>query len=295
VVKNGLTSVKPLSISVCIPAYNEERTIASVLRHVLDSKQDEHFVIKDVIIVSDSTDRTNDIVEKFEEEGSKVRLIKSRKRLGLSGAITLALENVKSDVVVIVDADVFLEPDCISNLVKPFYDVNIYATSGRKIPISVCSIVHAFWNVHHELCLLHPKLCSSIMAFRNGIVNRIPRFFGTPDTYLMSVLEKRMLKVLYVPDAKGRTLEPNDLRGFIAQRKRIYIQHLFLKRCLGYNPPTFNPQLYVKALVRAILNDRIQRILDYLACALIELFSRLAGLLSFREKWQRSYLWEKVR
>jgi len=291
-----LTLVKPLSISICIPAYNEERTIASVLRRILNSKQDEHFVIKDIIVVSDSTDRTNDTVESLMRKGLNVRLIKSRKRLGLSGAINLFLENVKSDVVVIVDADVFLEPDSISNLVKPFYeDVNICATSGRKIPISVCPIVLAFWNVHHELCLLYPKLCSSIMAFRNGIIDRIPRIFGTPDTYIMSVLEKKGLRILYCPNAKGRTLEPNNLGGLIAQRKRIYIQHLVLEKMLKYRPVAFKPQLYLRALLKALLNDRKAEMLNYLICAVVEIFSRLLGLWTFRNEWLSSNTWEKVR
>ena len=291
-----MTLVKPLSISICIPAYNEERTIASVLRRILNSKQDEHFVIKDIIVVSDSTDRTNDTVESLMRKGLNVRLIKSRKRLGLSGAINLFLENVKSDVVVIVDADVFLEPDSISNLVKPFYeDVNICATSGRKIPISVCPIVLAFWNVHHELCLLYPKLCSSIMAFRNGIIDRIPRIFGTPDTYIMSVLEKKGLRILYCPNAKGRTLEPNNLGGLIAQRKRIYIQHLVLEKMLKYRPVAFKPQLYLRALLKALLNDRKAEMLNYLICAVVEIFSRLLGLWTFRNEWLSSNTWEKVR
>jgi cellulose synthase/poly-beta-1,6-N-acetylglucosamine synthase-like glycosyltransferase len=288
--------VKPLSVSVCIPAYNEERIIAPVLRRILGSKQDKHFVIEEVVVIADGTDRTGEIVEKFIGEDSRVRLIKSRKRLGLSGAISLFLKNVKSDVSVIVDADVFLESNSISNLVRPFCeDVSIYATSGRKIPISNCAVVRAFWNVHHELCLLYPKLCSSIMAFRNGIISEIPRSFGTPDTYIMSVMEKRGLRILYVPDAKGRTLEPNNLEGFIKQRKRIYIQHLFLKKVLNYNPVAFNTQLYLKALLKAFLNDNSYEILNYLVCAVAEILSRFIGLLTFRNNWRSSNLWEKVR
>lgn len=288
--------VRPLTVSVCIPAHNEERIIAYTLKHILNSTLDKDFVLKDVTVVSDSTDNTNEFVKEFARLDQRVRLIESRKRLGLSGAINLFLENAESEIIVIIDADVFLKPDSMNALVRPFSRyVDVYATSGRKVPISSCVIVHAFWIVHHELCLLHPKLCSSIIAFRRGVVKKIPPFFGTPDTYLMSILEKKRLKVLYVPAAEGRTLEPNDLKGFIKQRKRIYIQHLFLKKCLSYDPPAFKPRFYIKSMIRAMLNDRKRRILSYLACALIELLSRLMGLLSFKKEWRESYLWEKVR
>lgn len=292
-------NIKPLSVSVCIPAYNEEMTIAHVLKRVLNNVTnltDDHFTFKDIIVVSESVDKTNEIVEGFIKLNPRVRLILSHKRLGLSGAISIAIKNAKSNIIVIVDADVFLKPYSISALIQPFNsNINVYATSGRKIPISNCAIVHTFWSIHHELCLIYPKLCSSIMAFRTEMVNGIPQFFGTPDTYLMSLLEKRGLKVVYVPDAKGETLEPNDLRGFIAQRKRIYIQHLFLKKCLGYNPPAFKFRLYIIALIKAMLNDRMYRALNYLACALIELYSRLIGLFVYRKEWRKSHFWEKVR
>jgi len=285
---------QPLSVSVCIPAYNEEKTIFMCLKCITTSII-KHFRLKDVVVVSDSTDRTNEIVERFIKLDSRIKLISNSRRLGLSRAISIAVKNTKSDVIVVIDADVFLKPCSIDALIRPFYNnINVYATTGRKIPISECSIVHAFWNIHHELCLIHPKLCSSIMAFRRELVCEIPQYFGTPDTFLMMLLEKRGLRVAYVASAEGKTLEPNSLRSFMAQRKRIYIQHLFLKKISGYNPPAFRFSLYAKALAKAILKDK-GRILDYLACTLIEFFARLLGLFAFRKEWEKSYLWEKVR
>jgi len=290
---------KPLTVSICVPAYNEEKSIAYVLKRVLNAANNvsnKNFIVKDVVVVSESTDRTNEIVREFGNLDPRVKLLESRKRLGLSGAITLFLKRTKSDVVVIIDADVFLSPNALRALLLPFYkEPRLYATSGRKTPISRSSIVRAFWRIHHELCLLRPKLCSSIMAFRSGIIKEIPRIFGTPDTYIQSVLERKGLHILYVPTAEGQTLEPNTIRGFIAQRERIYVQHLLLEETLNYRPPAFNPQLYLTALIRALLNDRKTKALDYLACATLELFSRLLGLWRFKKEYLKSYVWEKVR
>lgn len=284
---------KPLSVSVCIPAYNEEKSISYVLKSIVNSRLNEFFILEKIVVVSDSTDKTNEIVEGFIKFDPRVKLISSNKRLGLSRAISIAIKNTKSDILVVIDADVLLKPHSINALIVPFFsNIDVYATTGRKIPVSNNSIVHAFWEVHHELCLIHPKLCSSIIAIRRELVDEIPPFL-VPDTFLMSLLETRGLKVVYVPNAVGRTLEPNDLRGFIAQRKRIYIQHLFLKKVLGYNPPAFRFSLYAVALTRAILKNG--KIFNYLACAFVEFFARLEGLLTFKKEYKRSYIWEKVR
>jgi cellulose synthase/poly-beta-1,6-N-acetylglucosamine synthase-like glycosyltransferase len=290
---------KPLTVSICIPAYNEEKSIAYVLKRVLNTVNNvgnKDFMVENVVVVSESTDRTNEIVREFGKLDTRVKLLEGHKRLGLSGAISLFLKRIKSDVIVVIDADVFLSPNSLRALLLPFRKwLEVYATSGRKIPISNSPMVHAFWKVHHELCLLRPKLCSSIIAFRGGIIKEIPRIFGTPDTYIQAVLERKGLRILYVPQARGLTLEPNTIRGFIAQRRRIYIQHLLLEKALRYRPPAFNPQLYLVALVRALLNDRKTKALNYLACAILEFFGRLLGLWRFRREYHKSYVWEKVR
>ncbi|MEM2506686.1 MAG: glycosyltransferase [Nitrososphaeria archaeon] len=284
---------KLLRVSVCIPAYNEEKSISYVIKSIANSKLNEYVILENIIVVSDSTDKTNEIVEGFIKFDPRVKLISNNKRLGLSKAISIAIKNTKSDILVIIDADVFLKPHSINALIVPFYNnIDVYATTGRKIPISNNPIVHAFWEVHHELCLIHPKLCSSIIAIRRGLVDEIPPFF-VPDTFLMSLLEARGLKIVYIPNAVGRTLEPNDLKGFIAQRKRIYIQHLFLKKVLKYNPPAFRFSLYVMALTKAIQKNG--KVFNYLACTLVEFFARLEGLLTFKREYKRSYIWEKVR
>jgi cellulose synthase/poly-beta-1,6-N-acetylglucosamine synthase-like glycosyltransferase len=285
-----------LQVSVGIPACNEEKNIREVLKRIVNQKIHDSVRIKEIIVVSESEDRTNEIVRNLAREDPRIKLFESARRLGISNAINTFLENARGDILVVVEADTFLEPESIRNLVEPICKkTDVYATSGRKIPISRCSIVRAFWNVHHEFCLIYPKLCGSIMAFRRNIKDEVPRTFFTPDTYTTMVLVKKRLRIVYVPNAKGWTLEPNNLRDFIKQRKRNYILHLMLKRLLKCKPPALQIRLYVKALFNAISNDKKAKVLDYFACAFVEFLSRLLGLIKFRDEWSRCYIWKKVR
>jgi glycosyltransferase involved in cell wall biosynthesis len=84
--------------SVVIPAFNEEKNLARVLRIVTQSPK-----VNQVIVVNDgSTDKTNDIVKKFDR---KITLISYAKNKGMGYALKRGLEKASSDWVAFLDAD----------------------------------------------------------------------------------------------------------------------------------------------------------------------------------------------
>lgn len=87
------------SIAVIIPAYNEERTISSVIEVVRTwGKACEVFVVND-----GSTDATQKAVQRF---NGSVNVISYRKNRGKSFAMAKAIERTKSDIIVFMDGDV---------------------------------------------------------------------------------------------------------------------------------------------------------------------------------------------
>jgi glycosyltransferase involved in cell wall biosynthesis len=97
--------LQPL-VSILIPAYNSERTVAQAIQSALG----QTWPRKEIIVVDDgSTDRTAEIVDRF---ASKVRLVPSRNR-GLSPAVNLAIQHSQGDYIQELDADDVLAPDKI--------------------------------------------------------------------------------------------------------------------------------------------------------------------------------------
>jgi len=110
---NTLVKPKP-KIVACLPAYNEEKTIAKVI--ILTQKYAD-----EVIVVDDgSTDMTAKIAEKL---GAIV--LKHVRNMGKGIALKTALSYAKKlgpDIVVILDADGQHDPDEIPKLIQPIIE-----------------------------------------------------------------------------------------------------------------------------------------------------------------------------
>ena len=71
-----------MNLSIIIPAYNEEKRVKNTLKLLIEKFNKSC----EILIVSESTDKTNTIVQKFSETASFVKLVTSTKRLGKGGA-----------------------------------------------------------------------------------------------------------------------------------------------------------------------------------------------------------------
>lgn len=119
-----------IKLSVIIPVYNEESTIAEVLDRV-----DAVELAKEVIVVDDgSSDRTAEILH------SKRSIVKqiheSRVNLGKGLAVRIGLTYVEGDVVIIQDADLELDPAEYIRLLEPIArgETNVVFGSRFKQP-----------------------------------------------------------------------------------------------------------------------------------------------------------------
>ncbi|MFZ2330118.1 MAG: glycosyltransferase family 2 protein, partial [Atribacterota bacterium] len=100
-----------MKISVIIPAYNEEATIAEVIKTVKQVP-----IINSIIVVSDgSTDRTVEIANSL-----KVNVFEMKKNIGKGGAIKKGFEKTDSEILLFLDADLIgLNTQHIYSLVNP--------------------------------------------------------------------------------------------------------------------------------------------------------------------------------
>lgn len=101
------------TISVIIPAYNEQENIANVIKQVKLSK-----LVDEIIVVDNmSTDKTNEIAQK-----ENVTVIKSYTR-GKGYAMERGTKVAKNEILVFLDADVKnYKKDIIKTLVQPIID-----------------------------------------------------------------------------------------------------------------------------------------------------------------------------
>lgn len=101
-----------MKTAVVIPAYNEERHIARVLRVVVPLD-----AIDDIIVVSDgSTDRTAQVAGRFR----RVRVIELECNMGKGAAMAAGARATDADIILFLDADlVGLRREHVLSLLEP--------------------------------------------------------------------------------------------------------------------------------------------------------------------------------
>ncbi|MFZ5800482.1 MAG: glycosyltransferase family 2 protein [Candidatus Omnitrophota bacterium] len=115
------------TVSVIIPAYNEEKVIAEKIKNIfaIDYPK-ERF---EVIIASDgSTDRTADIAKEFENDGA--RLLACAKRRGKPAVLNEVIPKARGEIIVFSDASSFFKPDAVRKLVRNFEDGEVGCVCG---------------------------------------------------------------------------------------------------------------------------------------------------------------------
>ena len=100
--------MKKVSVTIGLPAFNEEQNIAFMLQSLLAQKT-KNTSVKNIIVYSDaSTDKTNEIVDQMHKKHKIIKLIKGSKRKGKYFRIGRLFALCKTDVLVILDADIAL-------------------------------------------------------------------------------------------------------------------------------------------------------------------------------------------
>lgn len=114
-------------LSVIVPVYNEESTIAEILRRVRDVD-----IPKEILVVDDySTDGTRELLEE-EARHDDTRVFFHRRNLGKGGAVRTGLQNVSGDIVIIQDADLEYDPRDYHHLIRPIKEGRAHAVYGSR-------------------------------------------------------------------------------------------------------------------------------------------------------------------
>ncbi len=122
---------KRFTVSVIIPARNEETSIARCLDAVLSQTRRPDEVI---VIDAMSDDRTAEIVRGFIDRGDPVRLFENPQRV-TPAALNLGLRATGSDFLVRIDAHAVPGPDYVERIVALLEDGTYAGVGGVKIAV----------------------------------------------------------------------------------------------------------------------------------------------------------------
>jgi glycosyltransferase involved in cell wall biosynthesis len=138
------------SLSVIIPAYNEERTIMALLQKVVDVVLINN-IRKEIIVVNDcSRDNTAQLVQEFisTHPTQKIVLVNQPKNMGKGAAIRNGIAQVTGDCVVIQDADLEYDPEDYNLLLQTFLNEHLKVVYGSRFlnPANRHSYQRFYWG-----------------------------------------------------------------------------------------------------------------------------------------------------
>jgi glycosyltransferase involved in cell wall biosynthesis len=130
------------SVSIVVPAYNEERTIGEVLRRVAGLG-----LAAEIIVVDDgSEDGTVPLVRSLEGELNGLRLLPQDANRGKGAAVRAGVQASTGDIVVIQDADLEYDPADIPTLLRPLQEGVADVVYGTRLRGGEPQRAHLFWH-----------------------------------------------------------------------------------------------------------------------------------------------------
>ncbi|MBI5465194.1 glycosyltransferase, partial [Candidatus Gottesmanbacteria bacterium] len=126
-----MKKVKNHFLSIVIPAYRQEKTIARDLRRIRNVLEKIRYDYEIVVVADGKEDRTFDNAQKVASQ--KIKVVGYEKNHGKGYAIRYGMARTKGDVVAFIDAGMDLDPNGLSMLLEHFewYDADIIVGSKR--------------------------------------------------------------------------------------------------------------------------------------------------------------------
>ena len=216
-------------VTVIIPAYNEEDTIAKTIKSVLKSNYPDF----EIIIVDDgSTDNTLEIARRFMND--KIRVL-HKENGGKGSALNLGIKKAKGKIIFTMDADTTVDPKSMKNMVCFFKGKNVMCVSPAIIIDKPKSILQRVQYIEYLLSLFLRKAFASLKSIyiTPGAFSAYRKsFFGkhggfdegnvTEDLEMALRIQYKGYNTENCPEAPAYTIAPRKFGELMVQRRRWY-------------------------------------------------------------------------
>ncbi len=219
------------SLSILVPAYNEERVIVRTIDSLLAQRYAGSL---HVIVMDDgSPDQTHEVARAAFAHDPRVHVYR-KPNGGKASALNAALPHAVGEIVVCIDADTQFEPDTVARLVAPMVDPLVAAVAGNAKVGNRINLVTRWQAVEYVTSQNLDRRAFSLLncitvvpgavgAWRIRAVVEAGGFSDdtlAEDQDLTLELRRRGHRIAYADDAIAWTEAPDTLRTLAKQRFR---------------------------------------------------------------------------
>jgi cellulose synthase/poly-beta-1,6-N-acetylglucosamine synthase-like glycosyltransferase len=271
-------------VTLLVPCFNEENVIRSKLQNSLkiDYPKD---LLQILVVDSGSTDRTNQIVSEYTD--SKINLIRQTQRCGKGSGINFALKYATGKIIVVTDADAYLNKESLRSILGYFADPQVGVVGGKiftknnydSAETNGTTFLRRFENylANHESTIDSTvNVGGELLAMRKELAavdeNNLAEDFDC-------VLNARAMgyRVLYDENATAWEHSPTTYSDIIIQKKRVTIGTI--QNLAKYRKMLFSPRFGLFGLL-FLPSHKLMQILNCFFLAIVFSSSILLYLLT---------------
>lgn len=231
------------SVTILVPAHNEEKVIARLLKQLTQLTYPKNKL--QVIVIDDaSSDQTGQIIDTYTYDYKFIEALHRHKNIGGKGkapAMNAGFQKANGEIILCFDADYYPQKDIVEKLVGAFIDPQVGAVQGRVVvlnePQNIVTRLVALERIGgyrvdqeaRDTLGLITQFGGTVGAFRHSILERIGGWDPSvlaEDTDLTFKVYLAGYKIRYKVDAECYEEAVDNWRAYWRQRVRWAKGHM---------------------------------------------------------------------
>ena len=175
----GAGSLREKCLSVVVPVFNEEKTLATIVQKLMSLPR-----LLEIVVVDDcSTDGTPQILETLHSSYPELIVTRHEKNKGKTEALKTGFRLTRGDIVIVQDADLEYDPAEIPEVIAPIVEGNADVVFGSRFLVRKASrAVYFYHYLGNKLLTFLSNLATNInltdvetcyKAFRGDIIRNL--------------------------------------------------------------------------------------------------------------------------
>ncbi len=218
-----------LRITIGIPSYNEGARIISLIRSVYESTLNgDEALITEVIICDHSSDSTPQIIRTFMSQHRyiPIHFVHHDERGGAASAWNEIFSLATGDIIVLFDADVLPDKECISELASCMENNKVELCASNPICLKpgssaarAASFISSWLETIRKRGVSQYTVMGRSLSIRTDLAKRIiiPKETIAIDLYLQCRILEMGYRILYREKARVYFTPPSTMRDFASQ------------------------------------------------------------------------------
>jgi len=219
-------------VSIILASYNEEKNIEQKIISTLKTDYPSEKI--EFLLGSDnSSDKTNEIIQKYAEKYKQIKFFFFNKRTGKTGIINYLKKKAENNFLILTDTKVFFKKDTIFELVKHFKNPSIKMVGGilqnkKKNKNDISIQEDAYMN--REMLIKYREgliyglsmgVFGAIYAVRKECLADIPSNFKVDDFFLTMKIAEKKQKVIFEKKAIAEETITGNIKEEFKRKVRI--------------------------------------------------------------------------